>query len=143
MVTIRLAVGSDLERLVELDPLSATDPKRVPFIEHAVNSHICYVAGSEGRLVGYGVLSHAFYQYGFVEMLYIHPDFRRRRLGTTLMKYLEDHCRTEKLFTSTNRSNTPAQALFSSMGFAPSGEIANLDEGDPEMVYFKRLERST
>ncbi len=141
MATIRLASSADLKRLIDLDPLSRTDPKRVPFIEHAVGSGTCHLVDDEGRLVGYGVLSHAFYQYGFIEMLYIHPFFRRRHLGTSLMLHLEDLCMTQKLFTSTNQSNKPAQALFESVGYSPSGTIENLDEGDPELIYVKRLKR--
>ncbi len=141
MATIRVASSADLKRLIDLDPLSRTDSKRVPFIEHAVGSGTCHLVEDEGRLVGYGVLSHAFYQYGFIEMLYIHPSFRRRRLGTSLTLHLEGLCMTEKLFTSTNQSNKPAQALFQSLGYSPSGTIENLDEGDPELVYVKRLNR--
>ena len=31
------------------------------------------------------------------------------------------------------------QSLLSKLGFALSGVIENLDEGDPELVYFKRV----
>jgi hypothetical protein len=33
------------------------------------------------------------------------------------------------------------QELLSKAGFAKSGVIENLDEGDPEVVFFKRLKR--
>jgi hypothetical protein len=31
------------------------------------------------------------------------------------------------------------QALMAKLGYAPSGIINNLDEGDPEVFYFKRV----
>ena len=43
----------------------------------------------------------------------------------------------KKLFASTNASNTASQALMTKAGFVPSGQIDNLDEGDPERVYVK------
>jgi len=139
MVTIRIANPSDIETLVSLDPLSRTNKRRIPFINQAVNSGTCHLLESNGRIVGYGVLSYAFYQYGFVELLYVHSDFRRKNLATRLMNHFEAICTTEKLFTSTNKSNIPMQRLLESIGYQPSGVIENLDENDPELVYIKRL----
>ena len=34
------------------------------------------------------------------------------------------------------------QALLNRAGYAVSGVIHNLDEGDPEVVYFKRLRQA-
>jgi len=56
-----------------------------------------------------------------------------------LVRHVEQECRTPKLFTSTNESNAPMRALLAKLGFSPSGVIENLDEGDPELVFFKRL----
>ena len=92
--------------------------------------------------VGYAVFDYTFYSNGMISMLYVHPDYRRQGVGTELIKHAESICRTEKLFTSTNQSNLPMQGLMNKMGYVPSGYIDNLDEGDPEIVYFKRLEKS-
>ncbi|MCX8026153.1 MAG: GNAT family N-acetyltransferase, partial [Thermanaerothrix sp.] len=73
--------------------------------------------------------------------LYIHPAHRRRGAGTRLMQYLECVCRTPKLFTSTNLSNRPMQALLAKLGYILSGVIHHLDENDPELVYVKYLRR--
>lgn len=53
------------------------------------------------------------------------------------MRYSESICQTTKLFTSTNLSNLPMQALLTKLGYRLSGVIHNLDDGDPELVYFK------
>ena len=55
------------------------------------------------------------------------------------MRYIESACPGEKLFTSTNESNAPMQRLCEKLEYVRSGRIENLDEGDPEIVYFKRL----
>lgn len=55
------------------------------------------------------------------------------------MQALERRCATPKLFTSTNVSNLPMQALLRKLGYHESGIIFNLDPGDPELVYWKVL----
>ena len=90
-------------------------------------------------LFGYGVLSYTFYSQGCIEMLYIAVRQRRRGAGTILLEHMERQCQTAKLFTSTNQSNVPMQTLLERHGYVLSGIIHNLDEGDPEVVYFKRL----
>lgn len=37
---------------------------------------------------------------------------------------------------STNRSNEPMRRLLERQGFVASGVVENLDQGDPERVYF-------
>jgi hypothetical protein len=59
------------------------------------------------------------------------------------MGYIEHHCQTPKIFTSTNRSNGHMQGLLKKLGYEPSGVIENLDEGDPEFVYMTRLRHSS
>jgi ribosomal protein S18 acetylase RimI-like enzyme len=93
----------------------------------------------DARIVAYAVLNYKFYDNGWIEMLYVHPQFRRQGIGYALIRHLVNECRTPKLFTSTNESNVPMQRLLATLGFNRSGLIENLDEGDPELVYFKQL----
>jgi ribosomal protein S18 acetylase RimI-like enzyme len=136
---IRYAVLSDIQRIINIDFITRMDSRRIPFIEKTVRSGTCCIIESNEKLAGYGIFDYSFYQYGFIEMLYLSPEFRRMGLGTQLMDHFEKLCTTEKIFTSTNQSNTPAQKLFVSMGYQPSGIIYNLDEGDPELMYMKWL----
>ena len=68
------------------------------------------------------------------------PDKRRQGIATALVQVVEDRSSSGKLFTSTNRSNTAMRKLCDRLGFQPSGVVENLDNGDPELIYFKRLE---
>jgi GNAT superfamily N-acetyltransferase len=140
-ITIRPAAEADAEVLCSFDAVAQRDGERREFIRHSVASGVCHVAADGGGLIGYGVLTYGFYRQGFVEMLYVHPGRRRRGAGAVLLRHLESLCRSPKLFTSTNLSNLPMQSLLNSAGYALSGVIHNLDEGDPEVVYFKRLAR--
>ena len=142
MVTIRPAAEADVETLCSFDQVALREEGRREFIGRSVAAGSCHVAEVGREVIGYGVLSHAFYGHGFVEMLYVHPGRRRRGAGATLLRHLESLCQSEKLFTSTNLSNLPMQRLLNKAGYALSGVIHNLDEGDPEIVYVKRLRQT-
>ena len=139
MFTIRRAAEGDVETLCSFDLVARQEEERREFIRRSVADGDCHVAVAGGEVIGYGVLSRAFYQQDFVEMLYVHPDRRRHGAGAALLRHMESLCRGPKLFTSTNLSNLPMQSLLNRAGYAVSGVIHNLDEGDPEVVYFKRL----
>jgi hypothetical protein len=59
-----------------------------------------------------------------------------------LITHIEKLVPAEKLFTSTNQSNTVMQTLCEKLGYVRSGWIENLDDDDPEIIYFKRLSDS-
>ncbi len=139
MISIRLALESDIEAVCSLDLISRQESERREFIRREVTSGNCFIAATEETVIGYGVLNYTFYNNGCIDMLYIHAEHRRRGAGAALLKHMESLCRTSKLFTSTNLSNLPMQSLLAKAGYVLSGVIHNLDEGDPEIVYFKRL----
>lgn len=130
---------SDAIAIVAFDRVAASEPARVQFIHNQIESSACYVAVIDANVVAYAVLNYKFYDNGWIEMLYVHPQFRRQGVGSALIRHLIDKCRTAKVFTSTNQSNVPMQRLLATLEFGRSGYIQNLDEGDPELVYFKRL----
>ena len=102
-------------------------------------SRIEFIAKIKGSLVGFAILEQTFYEQGFISLLIVHPDYRRRGVTTALIRRIEEICPTEKLFTSTNESNVIMQRVCKALGFVRSGYIENLDESDPEIIYFKRV----
>jgi GNAT superfamily N-acetyltransferase len=139
MISIRPATEGDVEALCSLDLIARPENERREFIRREVASGTCFVATADDEVIGYGVLNYTFYYHGCIDMLYVHADHRRRGAGAALVRHLEARCRTPKLFTSTNLSNLRMQSLLAKLGYELSGVIHNLDEGDPEVVYFKRL----
>lgn len=131
----------DANALKTLDEVARDEPSRQAYIDRAVESKQCFVALDDSGPVGYAVLSYQFYSNGWVDMLYVGRESRRRGIGSALMAHLAQNCITPKLFASTNQSNKPMQALLEKAGFESSGVIHNLDVGDPELVYFKLLDR--
>jgi len=139
MISIRQALEADREALCSLDLVARQENQRREFIRREVAAGNCFVAIMNETVVGYGVLNYNFHDNGWIDMLYIDSDHRRCGAGAALLKHMESLCKTPKLFTSTNLSNLPMQSLLAKLDYVPSGVIHNLDEGDPEIVYFKRL----
>jgi GNAT superfamily N-acetyltransferase len=139
VTTIRLALSSDLEGIAAADPVAGGDPARSALLRSHIEGGRCWVAEDQGRVVGFLVLEYTFYGNGFVSLLVVRHDSRRRGIGRALLRHSTSACTTAKLFTSTNESNGPMRSLLCQEGFEESGVIHNLDEGDPELVFFRRL----
>jgi len=133
---IRLANIGDLEALIRLDTVAAHDDHRAAQIQGWIDDRFCHVLQVDGEPAAYGVLHYHFFGSGFIEMLMVGEKFRRHGLGLKLIAHLQSICDRPKLFTSTNRSNQAMQSLLKRAGFRESGHIDNLDEGDPELVFF-------
>ncbi len=139
MISIRPAVENDIEALYLLDLIAHCENERREFIRRVIVCGECFVAVTDEKVIGYGVLNYTFYYNGCIDMLYVDSEYRRVGAGAALLKHLESLCKTPKLFTSTNLSNLPMQSLLAKLDYVLSGVIHNLDEDDPEIVYFKRL----
>ena len=140
-VDLRIAHAGDGSAICAIDPRVIDTPGRRPFIERAIAAGECYVATDRDAIVGYAVFDHSFFGQPFVSLLIVAEPQRRHGIGARLMRHIESICPGDKLFTSTNESNTPMQRLCETLGFVRSGRIENLDEGDPEIIYFKRVTR--
>lgn len=140
-ILIRWALESELDVLLLCDTYAQTNESRVQELRFALETRSCLIAETSSEAVGFVLLQYSFFGNGFIPLVCVAHHHRGRGFGLQLLLGAEQHCQTAKLFTSTNRSNTTAQRLFTKAGFSPSGTIENLDEGDPELVYFKRLSR--
>ncbi len=133
---IREVSRDDRDAIIELDHDAGLDPARAHLVDRLLQAATGLVAEQGGGIVGYAALEYSFFENGFISFLYIAEPERRRGIGRALLEGLRERCTTRKLFTSTNQSNEPMQALLESLGFQQSGVIENLDPGDPELFYF-------
>ena len=136
---IRYATESDVAAMFAVDRVAAEEGSRRQHIRNWVGSGRAIVALIDEVVVGYAALEYTFFSNGFISMLIVDTTSRRKGVATALVKHLEKMCKTDKLFTSTNESNRPMQELMQRMSYEPSGTVYNLDEGDPELFYVKRL----
>lgn len=137
---VRLARQADLDALFDLDVIAQREENRREFIAHAVACSQCWVAmnaDDTALLLGYGVLDNSFFGQEFIRLIVVRDSARCRGVGAALLRGLESRALGVKLFTSTNASNLPMQALLEKCGFIGSGQVENLDEGDPELVFVK------
>lgn len=140
---IEVAQEIDIEEMLALDALVIGSSRRRNLIAQTVKQHQGYLARQESQIVGFLLMHQHFFELPFIELLIVHPSFRRQGIGTALMQHIETISTPGKLFTSTNVSNEPMQRLCERLGYVRSGIIEHLDEDDPELFYFKRLSNDT
>src|SRR5437870_90436 len=119
---IRIAGQADALRIGELDREWTPILDRAGRFQRAASEGRLLVAELDGELVGYAAQGR-FFGYDFLELLAVRPDQRRQGIATALIRAVEARSHSGKLFTSTNRSNTPMRRLCLRLGFRPSGEI--------------------
>jgi N-acetylglutamate synthase-like GNAT family acetyltransferase len=139
MMIIRKATEADIPNIIAIDHIAVEENDRKQHIKKWTLEGNTVIALDDADLIGYAALEYTFFSQGFIAMLIVKPSNRRKGVGTSLISHLEINCKTSKLFTSTNESNKPMQELMVKMEYQPSGTVYNLDEGDPELFYFKPL----
>jgi len=126
------AVESETEQIIITDHLHRSEG-----IRKAVHQGECYIAEDNSKILGFAIMNYSFFGFGFIELLIIGEEYRRRGIGATFLNYLFLQCTSEKLFTSTNESNAPMRNLVAKGGFKSCGRIDALDEGDPELFFVR------
>ena len=135
MYSIRQATDADLATLLAFRGAGAAQWPPPQLVRRWISDGNCWVACVRERVAGYSAIEHTFHEQGFVAKLHVDQDYRRRGIGTGLMRRMRELCETEKLWTSTNLSNHPMQALLTRLGYRLSGALHYLDEDDPELIY--------
>ncbi|WP_272656985.1 GNAT family N-acetyltransferase [Providencia sp. PROV157] len=129
----RVATPIDINAIFSIDTIATAE--RYKDIIQWSEQGICYVLESNNEILAYGVLHYHFYSHAFIELLMVNKNHRRQGLGLILINKLKMQSKPQKIFTSTNQSNTATQQLLIKAGFVPSGYIKNLDDNDPELIY--------
>ncbi|KQU93965.1 GNAT family N-acetyltransferase [Devosia sp. Root105] len=138
MLSLRLATAADIDALIAIDHVAAHSADRREAIAEWVALGQCHLAERDGAVAGYVALTRSFFRSPFIEMLMVGAAFRRAGIGRTLI----EHCISltppdQKLWTSTNESNTPMRGLLPQLGFEQTGLFEQLDEGDPELIFLR------
>lgn len=139
MIVVERATEEDIAYVCAIDEAHMGSRERCEWLAEKVQARQCLIARQGEERMGYAIVDRSFFDQRFISLLLVHPDFRRRGVATALMRYAEKTCPAEKLFTSTNQSNKPMQALCEKLGYVRCGYVEHLDEGDPEIIYIKFL----
>ncbi|AST00137.1 N-acetyltransferase [Geobacillus thermocatenulatus] len=141
MEHITIAKLNELDEIVRIDAEVIGDESRRTYIKKAIEEGGCLVAKVNRSIVGFLVYNTHFFECSFISLVVVKPSERRKGYAKSLIKYFENISPTEKIFSSTNQSNERMHRVFLSLGYSKSGFIDNLDEGDPEIIYFKQLKK--
>jgi GNAT superfamily N-acetyltransferase len=134
----RRAIPTDLESVLELDRTSPIGHERAVLLRSRVQSGEVILFEDEDRLLGFAVVRrHSFFGRDFVELLSVTASSRRQGVGITLLEEAVLQSSSDRIFTSTNRSNSEMLGLLKKASWQFSGQLVGIDEGDPEQIYFK------
>jgi len=136
---IESATLADYDAVRALDRMLPGVRDRAEALRDWIARGECLVArDDDGGVAGFAVANLSFFAQWFIVLVIVAPHQRRRGVAAALVGTAEARATTDKMFTSTNQSNAAMQTLLARLGWVPSGTIENLDDGDPELIYFKR-----
>ena len=130
-VEIRQAKLEDFEEIAQFDMWGGDRKKEIA-------QGFVFVAGQEGKIVGYITLDQSFYERPFLRYICIRRELRRKGIGELFMRFAEEQYKGKDLFSSTESDNLPMLQLFKKNGYKISGWIENLQES-AEIIYYKNL----
>jgi ribosomal protein S18 acetylase RimI-like enzyme len=134
---MRPATFEDLDAVLRLDRATPVGRERGEYLTARVNAGEVVIFERAGQIVGYIVhRTKSFFGRDFVDLLAVATNSRRDGVGSALLENSVHDSSTERIFTSTNRSNAPMTKLLGKSGWQFSGELDGIDEGDPELVYY-------
>lgn len=130
---------NDLDEIVKIDREVIGNDSRRKYIKKAIEEERCITIKNDFSFIGFLIFDTHFFDHSFISLIIVKPTERRKGYATSLIKYFISISPTKKIFSSTNRSNTRMHEVFKANGFIQSGFVENLDDGDPEIIYFKKV----
>ena len=140
-ISLRKATTKDRKLVVDFDynlnKVEHIELKRGEKIAKAILGEECFIILANNSAVGFILFDYRFFDQGWIELIIVGEKYRGQGIGGQAMDLICKQSKTKKVFTSTNSSNTQMQKALSKAGFSFAGRINGLDEGDPELFYFK------
>lgn len=139
-MNFRPATIGDFSALIAMDALCRSDRSRASQLHRSIVNGYSYVLIDDDRIVAYGTMAPSFFHRLFIEMLYLAVNERRKGYGSRMLVELEALASKHgQVWISTNESNTAIRALLLKYGYVAAGHVDGLDEGDPELIFSKKL----
>lgn len=141
-VNIKLASNKDESTVIAidyaLDKYEHVKLRRKEKIRQAILNNECLIICEEDNTVGFVIFNYHFFDQGWIELLIIKEEYTGKGIGTQVLDLICRQCKTDKIFTSTNNSNFRMQKALAKADFIFAGELDGLDDGDPELFYYKK-----
>ena len=142
-ISLRKATIKDKPLVVDfdyrLDKVEHIELNREEKITKAILNKECFIIMADNRPVGFVLFDYRFFDQGWIELIIIGEEYRGKGIGGQSFDLIIKQCKTDKVFTSTNSSNIPMQRALTKSGFTFAGKIDGLDDGDPELFYYKMV----
>jgi len=138
-ITVKRGTRFNTGSVMELDRLVNGTGERPNLIGPLFADGNIWVARVGEEIVGFMAFSPTLLHHWAVEMLVVHPDHRRKGVGTALVRHCETICSDRRFFTAVGESNEAMRGLLAKLGHEPSGQIAHLTEGESTLIYVKQL----
>jgi ribosomal protein S18 acetylase RimI-like enzyme len=132
-----MAQSNNIDDIAKIDEEVIGSNSRREYIRKAIEEERCIIAFNKNLIVGFLIFDTHFFDCSFISLIIVRPAERRKGYATSLIQYFIKISATKKVFSSTNKSNQRMQEVFKVNGFIESGFIENLDEDDPEVIYFR------
>ncbi|HFJ9441543.1 MULTISPECIES: GNAT family N-acetyltransferase [Bacillus] len=142
MKNVTKASINDLDAILHIDIDVIGNDSRRDYIKETINEGRCVIVKEDNSISGFLTYDTNFFDCTFLSLIIVLPTKRRRGYARSLISYMLSHSPTQKIFSSTNKSNESMQKVFHSSGFIRSGMIENLDEGDPEIIFYTKKLRA-
>jgi len=124
-IFLRMMQGQDIDQIWEIENLAFTIPwSRQALLAELENERAFYlVAQVEEQVVGY-IGCWIILEEAHITNLAVHPDFRKKKIGTLLLATLEEELNKKGVASLTLEvrvSNEGAQKLYQQRGFSALG----------------------
>lgn len=139
-LVVRLATSQDAETAIALDPAAARDTHRRDWLRQAFagrHGRVARLVFADDAPAGFAVVGE-FFGHPFLELILTAAGFQRRGVASALMAKIEQDHLDQRLFVSTNESNTVMRDMLTARGYEPAGQVDHLDPGDPELFFVRR-----
>jgi ribosomal protein S18 acetylase RimI-like enzyme len=135
---MRRATRADLEAVLALDHISQVDHSHAELLTMRVESCEVLIFELDAQILGFAIVAtRSFFGFDFVELLSVAENDRRMGVGSSLLSEATAQSSTDRIFISTNQSNRPMIALLENATWIFSGKLEGIDDGDPELIYYK------
>ena len=130
----RRYASADFPQLYAIEEACFEPPLRFgrPYMRSLVRNPetVTWVAEVDGRLAGFAIIEWSGVpgdMVGYIQTIEVGPDYRRRGIGLTLLRKLEDSARAasaKQIWLHVDTENEAAIRLYRSEGYVPKGRHA-------------------